>query len=111
MKDTLNTVYYDLKSIKCEICNEIYPYLIEYNGIKDYLFETDFDVTRPRVVMILYEKVFKEAKGVICLYLDTLKNSYTIGRNNSNDIVIDDMSVSRVHSKLVVTKNKVYIMD
>lgn len=63
------------------------------------------------MILITYDKSFDKINGVVCLYLDKNTNKFTLGRSENNDIVFDDVSVSRNHAIIFKKKRKVFIKD
>ena len=63
------------------------------------------------MILITYDKSFDKINGMVCLYLDKNSNKFTLGRSEHNDIVFDDVSVSRNHAIIVKKKKKVFIKD
>ena len=53
------------------------------------------------MILITFDKNFDKINGIICIYLDNNKYKYNIGRSDSNDIICDDVSVSRNHAILI----------
>lgn len=63
------------------------------------------------MILITFDKNFDKINGIVCLYLDKNNSKFSLGRSENNDIVFDDVSVSRNHSIIYKKKNKLYIKD
>ena len=94
------------KNYECDICKYQYPSSFKLKG-KETIFNL-YEIKEPKDTdyMILesidYLKDDIAAKIVIIIKL--LKDVISIGRNNENDIILNDISVSKFHSVLKYDK-------
>ena len=106
-----NMIIYDIKNIKCEVCNQIYPMDIYFNGQNINLFTTEADIARSYAVIEIYELNTINIKSIVVIYTDVPKFKLSIGRSATNDFVFADISVSRKHAELIFRKNKIFVKD
>ena len=106
-----NTIFYDLKNIKCEVCNNNYPLTIEWKGKVHVLFNKDLGLNENYAIFEMFEKNSSELKGMTVLFFKSNNMEFKVGRAVDNDIVFNDVSVSRVHAKIFFINNKLEIQD
>ena len=106
-----NTIFYDLKNIKCEVCNTSYPLTIAWNKKIHVLFNTELGLHENYAIFEMFEKNSSELKGMTVLFFKSNNMEFNVGRSVDNDIVFNDVSVSRVHAKIYFHNNKLEIMD
>lgn len=109
-KKKSNIFHYESKEIKCELCQEIYPMTINYNNKDIFLFSTEIDENKDFALFEIYDKKLNHLKGMIFIYLEKNKK-ISFGRSEQNDIIFDDISVSRIHSYITLKKNKLFLQD
>lgn len=109
-KKKSNIFHYESKEIKCELCQEIYPMTVNYKNNDIFLFSTEIDETKNFALFEIFDKKLNQLKGMIFIYLEKNKK-ISFGRAEQNDIVFDDISVSRIHSFIILKKNKLYLQD
>ena len=101
---------FNVKNFECELCKNKFPDIIEYNG---KFFEiTNYNCCYEKYI-VLESLVFDEKKKKF-LYVINLENDnlqLKIGRGKEIDILITDISISRIHCLLVRDKNNVYLDD
>jgi len=100
------------KSLKCELCNQS--------------LATSMNVSEETVALLNFKKVLvapymivkqlsDDTEGNHNVHVfglqDTDKKPLQLGRSNEIDFQIQDISVSRIHAELSLTKNKVYLQD
>ena len=103
-KGTVTSYHHD--KFNCEVCEEPLPlkFSIKYdkNEIRDYYLIDGLELPENLNYIILesliYVKEKKNKKNVFVIRLT--ENEYTFGRNNKNDMVDDDISISRFHAVL-----------
>ena len=94
----------NIKNFECELCNNKFPDIIEYNGKFLELSNNNFCYEK---YIVLESLVFDEKKKKF-LYVINLENDnlqLKIGRGKDVDILTTDISVSRIHCLLVREKN------
>ena len=108
-KNHLYTIFI-LKNLECELCKNKFPDVIQYNN--KLLNISNFNYCYDKY-LILESLVFDGKKNKF-LYVINLENDnlkLRIGRGKEIDILITDISVSRVHCILTKDKNNIYIED
>jgi len=103
-KGTVTSYHHD--KFNCEVCEEPLPlkFSIKYdkNEIRDYYLIDGLELPENLNYIILesliYVKEKKNKKNVFVIRLT--ENEYTFGRNDKNDMVDDDISISRFHAVL-----------
>ena len=111
-----NYKYYNWRNYSCEICQKEYP---KYFKVKDTLYPLiDLDINYLSYIICdysLYDDMKKKTtrKGILVIKMDEAKEEdfITIGRSQSNNVKLKDISVSRFHCKLIKKKNKLFIVD
>jgi len=102
---------YNMKSFNCEICKTPYPLRFKFGNNYFDLIES----TRPTENYIVLESLnqVKDNNNYKSIHVITLKdNEKTImGRGHDSDVRINDISVSRTHSCLVLNQGKIYLTD
>ena len=110
---------YEINQVNCEICQEPYPDYI-YSQDKEHLYEI-FDFIQMKfnnyiiieTIPINYNsEEIRKKREIFVLSFDE-KDSIFIGRSHSTDMRLNDITVSRYHSKIIFNrdKNKYYIRD
>ena len=106
-------------TINCEICKEKFPELVyDINKNKsyqiynpEYYINSSINNTYHNYVVFESFELINQKKIIYIINLDK-KNKITMGRSQSSDVKINDLTVSRVHSLLLRTKdNKIMIKD
>ena len=101
---------YSLKSIECELCKAKFPDMIRHNGKLYELtsFHSDYDK-----YMIL-EGLALDKNGTKSLYVisfDHHKKKINVGRGHDSHLLLNDISVSRIHCLIYQDGRNVYIED
>ena len=104
-----NFLFFIIKPLECDICKGIFPDYIKHRNKKYQLidFEPEFQN------YFLMESLTIDKNKNRFLYIISLDNNkiLKLGRGNNSDIIIGDLSVSRVHSILILDNKKIYIED
>ena len=109
---------YEINQVNCEICQEPYPDYI-YNNDKDNFYEIfDFIQMKFNSYIILETIPLNnndengKKREIFILSFDE-KDSIFIGRSHTTDMKLNDITVSRYHSKIIINrdKKKFYIRD
>jgi len=101
IKETVKTYY--IPRFNCEICKAPYPFQFKLAESDNKIYEL-IDIKRPKCNYIIMESLdqIKENNNNKYIYVIKIINEedITIGRGIEADIKINDISVSRLHSKL-----------
>ena len=96
------------KEVECEICKMQFPDLIKHNGKYFYLL----DFTKDFKNYLILETITLDEEGNKFLYVISLLNKeIKIGRGILSDILLSDVSVSRVHCKINIEGNNIFLQD
>ena len=99
-----------IKQIECELCKSKFPDYIKHNG---KLFEIiDFHSYYKKYIVI--ESLILDNKKNKFLYVANLEKeniNLRLGRGKDADLLLTDVSISRVHCVLVKEKNKLFLED
>ena len=109
---------YEINQVNCEICQEPYPDYI-YNNDKENFYEIfDFIQMKFNSYIILETIPLNnndengKKREIFILSFDE-KDGIFIGRSHTTDMKLNDITVSRYHSKIIINrdKKKFYIRD
>ena len=104
-----NFLFFIIKPLECDICKSIFPDYINHKNKKYQLidFEPEFQN------YFIMESLTIDKNKNRFFYIISLDNNkiLKLGRGNNSDIIIGDLSVSRVHSILILNNKKIYIED
>lgn len=96
------------KEVECEICKAKLPDLVNHNGKYYYLL----DFTDNYKNYLILETLTLDEDGNKFIYVISLLNKQIkIGRGILSDILLSDVSVSRIHCMINVEDKNVYIQD
>jgi len=109
VKETPHATSIMWKSLNCELCKSPYPFAVYFNGKIHELLTFKL----PNPPYIIFEHFSKDENNCCGIYIAgfSIKQELKIGRNNENDIRLNDVSVSRYHSKICLHEKDVYIED
>ena len=101
---------YSLKNIECELCKAKFPDMIRHNGKLYELtsFHSDYDK-----YMILEGLTLDKnnTKSLYVISFDHYKKKINIGRGHDSHLLLNDISVSRIHCLVYQDGRNVYIED
>ena len=109
VEKNVNYSLFLIKRVECELCREKFPDFVKHN---DKLYEIlDFKSEFKNYLTI--ECLTLDKNNNRCLYVVNLENNHKlkIGRGHDANIVLSDISVSRVHSILTIENQKVFLED
>ena len=96
------------KEVECEICKAKLPDLINHKGKYHYLLDFSDDFQR----YLILETLTLDEDGNKFIYVISLLNKrIKIGRGILSDILLSDVSVSRIHCMINVEGDNVFIED
>ena len=96
------------KEVECEICKEKLPDLVNHKGKIYYLLDFS-DIFKSYFIL---ETLTLDEEGNKFIYVISLLNKeIKIGRGILSDILLSDVSVSRIHCIIEVEGNNVFIID
>ena len=118
--DSSNNIFKKItfNALECEICKEKFPEMaFDLNNKKPYeIYNPEYFITSLSDLYHNYAifesfELINQRKIIYIISFDT-KNSITIGRSQSSDMKIADVTISRIHSILLRTRdNKLMIKD
>jgi len=108
-KSYANSTIITWKSLACELCKTHYPFAIYFNG-KIYELLNYRLPQPPYVIFEYYSKDSVNSNG-LCIITFTNKNILKMGRHVDNDVVINDVSVSRRQATLQWDEESLFIAD
>ena len=100
---------YIIKPVECELCKTKFPDFIRHNGklfaLLDFEYEYKNYLTLESLTLDKHKNKF--------LYVISLENNKKIklGRGHDSDILLSDISVSRIHCVISTENKNVYIED
>lgn len=104
-----NFLYFIIKPLECDICKSIFP---EYIKHKNHSYQL-IDIKPEFRSYFIMEGLTYDKNNNKLLYIISLDNNkiLKLGRGNGADLIIGDLSVSRVHCILILDNKKIYIED
>jgi len=100
---------FKFKEVECEICKEKLPDLVKHNGQLHSLLDFSEEFNNYLILVTLTLDASK-SKYIFLVSLDK-SGQIKIGRGLINDIVLSDMSVSRIHCLFIIEGKNIYIQD
>ena len=105
-------ITYNLKDLKCDICLKSYPEKILINGKQENMINLQPDGEDPYLIIDIYSiKGGNIIKKMLILLEWDEDLVFSVGRNDKNDIVFKDISVSREHGIFYWKDNILYVFD
>ena len=100
---------YIIKPVECELCKTKFPDFIRHNGKLYALLDFNYEYKN---YLILESLTLDKHKNKF-LYVISLENNKKIklGRGHDSDILLSDISVSRIHCVISTENKNVYIED
>jgi len=109
MQQNKNIVTIFWKNLYCELCKKKFPLNITHHGQELSLIPIGNKISGSYVVIESFSKE-KDSTGIHLIDLSS-NQDFKMGRGHDCDLKIPDISVSRVHALLVVSKGKLYLKD
>ena len=105
---TENCSVYIIKPVECELCKTKFPDYIKHEG-KLYAL---LDFSKEYENYLTLESLTLDKNKNKFIYVLSLNNKkMKLGRGHVSDILLSDISVSRVHCFLIIDNKKVYLED
>ncbi len=104
-----NYTIYKIKKIQCELCKSILPDYIKHNS-KIYCV-LDYNTNYKNYICI--ERLTVDKRKNRYFYIGNIDNKKEIkvGRGHNVDLLLNDVSVSRIHFKLYIQDNGIFLED
>ena len=101
-----NYTIYKIKKIQCELCKSILPDYIKHNS-KIYCV-LDYNTNYKNYICI--ERLTVDKRKNRFFYIGNIDNKKEIkvGRGHNVDLLLNDVSVSRIHFKLYIQDNGIF---
>ena len=98
-----------IKHVECELCKTKFPDYIKHEGILYPLL----DFSKEFSSYLTLESLTLDKQKNKFIYVISLENNkkLKVGRGHEADIVLSDISVSRVHCFMVIENKKVFLED
>jgi hypothetical protein len=109
IRTTAHVVSFLWHSLDCDLCKQLFPQSVTINGVRTFLVEIPKPESR-FIVLELLRKELTAPRGLFLVSLDS-NGSVVIGRATENEMMISEISVSRVHASLLLQDNHFYLVD
>ena len=98
-----------IKPVECELCKTKYPDYIKHEGILYPLLDFSMEFEN----YLTLESLTLDKQRNKFIYVISLENNkkIKIGRGHESNVLLSDISVSRVHCYMVVENKKVFLED
>ena len=104
-----NCSIYLIKPVECELCKTKYPDIIKHQNKLYHLIDLSNEY---QSYLTLESLTLDRHKNKFIYAISLEKNKkIKIGRGHECEIILSDISISRLHSYLVIEKKNVYIED
>ena len=103
-----NCSVYIIKEVECELCKTKLPDFVNHKGKLFEILNLNCDYENYIIVESLTIDKHRN-KFLYILNLD--KNVINVGRGRNSDLLLSDISVSRIHCKIIRDKNELFIFD
>ena len=113
-KKTKNGIsFYRTANVNCEICRARYPSKISYRGKEVPIINIVNPTNTSFFILNLMDLEKDEVNCVAVISLSEGPNdqTFTVGRDEHNDIFLKDASVSREHSTFLWSKKELFLID
>ena len=104
-----NFTFFLIKPVECELCKAKFPDIIKHRGklyeILEYKSEFEY--------YCIIESLTVDKNRNRFVYVVSLNNNkkLKIGRGSESDLILGDISVSRIHSLLIIENKNIYLRD
>ena len=104
-----NFSFFLIKPVECELCKTKFPDFIRHNGkLYEILdFKSEFEY------YCIMESLTIDKNNNKFIYVVSLNSNkkLKIGRGHDSDLILGDISVSRIHGILIIENKNIYIED
>ena len=107
-------IIYTWKIVSCELCKQPYPHTIHFKDKSVCILEYDEPVNEPYIIFESYPKEGSKNETQKSIYICKTKGKKNLkmGRAQTNELRIHDISISRNHSEINISKdNKLHIIS
>ena len=104
-----NCSVYIIKEVECELCKSKLPDFVNHKGKLFEILNLNCDYENYIIVESLTIDKHRN-KFLYIINLDN-KNIINVGRGRNSDLLLSDISVSRIHCKIIKDKNDLFICD
>lgn len=109
VKSQANSAIVTWKSLSCELCKSPYPFAVYFNGKIYELINCQLPEP-PYAIFECYSKDSADSNG-LCVISFSNKNILRMGRHGENDVMINDVSVSRRQAVLQWDDGWLFVCD
>ena len=105
-----NCTIFIIKEIECELCKKTFPDYLKHN---DKLYEIlDFhDYYKKYIVLETLILDSRKNKFIYVINLEKNSQKLKIGRGKESDVLLTDVSVSRIHSSIIREGYNIFLQD
>ena len=100
---------YLIHKIQCELCHTLFPDIIKHQGRSYEITDFNKEYSNYMIIEALTLDKFKN-KYLYVVNLD-INREIKIGRGHETNLLLSDISVSRLHCKITVKKKGLFIED
>jgi hypothetical protein len=106
-------IFYTWKIVSCELCKQPYPHTIHFKDKSVWILEYEEPQNEPFIMLESYPKEGSKNETQKSIYVCKTrnKNNLKMGRGESNDLRVNDISISRKHSEINIKDGQLYIKD
>lgn len=107
-------IIYTWKIVSCELCKQPYPHTIHFKDKSVWILEYDEPKNQPYIILESYPKEGSRNETQKSIYVCKTKGkkNLKLGRAQTNDLRVHDISISRNHAEINISKEgQLYIRD
>lgn len=107
-----NVLHYDLSLLFCDVCKQKYPSTLTLKDKSIPILDLSPLHESSCILLEIFEIDSDQIKEVVIIDLENVTDKqYYVGRNEKNDVVFKDISVSRHHAIIHCFEGRVYVYD
>ena len=103
-----NCSVYIIKEVECELCKTKLPDFVNHKGKLFEILNLNCDYEN---YIIIESLTIDKHKNKFLYIINLNKNVINVGRGRNSDLLLSDISVSRIHCKIIKDKNDLFICD